>query len=87
MNHLLGVCLVALTLVTGIAPSVAAQSPENSFARTWKGYEATPATAQAMRKGISVELPVTSNAAPMPDADQEDASIDCITMSAPPEPE
>jgi biopolymer transport protein ExbD len=79
MNHLLGVCLVALTLVTGIAPSVAAQSPENSFARTWKGYEATPATAQAMRKGISVELPVTSNAAPMPDADQEDASIVSVT--------
>jgi biopolymer transport protein TolR len=79
MNHLLEVCLVALTLVTGITPSVAAQSPvtapENSFARTWKGYEATPATAQAMRKGISVELAVTSNAAPMPDADQEDALI------------
>ncbi len=83
MNHLLEVCLVALTLATGITPSVAAQSPvaapENSFARTWKGYEATPATAQAMRKGISVELPVTSNAAPMPDADQEDALIVSVT--------
>src|SRR6266849_2259040 len=83
MNHLLEVCLVALTLATGITPSVAAQSPvaapENSFARSWKGYEATPATAQAMRKGISVELPVTSNAAPMPDADQEDALIVSVT--------
>jgi biopolymer transport protein TolR len=83
MNHLLEVCLVALTLATGITPSVAAHSPvtppENSFARTWEGYEATPATAQAMRKGISVELPVTSNAAPMPDADQEDALIVSVT--------
>ena len=35
--------------------------------------------ARAMRKGISVELPVTSNAAPMPDADQEDALIVSVT--------
>jgi len=83
MNYLLEVCLVALTLTTGFTPIVAAQSPatapENSFARTWKRYETTPATAQAMRKGISVELPVTSNAAPMPDADQEDALIVSVT--------
>lgn len=79
MNHPLEVCLVALTLATGITPSVVAQSPvktpENSFATTWKGYEVTPAPAQAMRKGISVELPVTRNAAPMLDADQEGALI------------
>lgn len=29
----------------------------------------------AMQKGISVELPVTHNAVPMPDADREDSSI------------
>jgi biopolymer transport protein ExbD len=32
-----------------------------------------------MRKGISVEVPVTSNAAPMLDADQEDALIVSVT--------
>ena len=34
---------------------------------------------QAMQKGISVELALTSNAAPMPGADQEDASIVSVT--------
>jgi biopolymer transport protein ExbD len=58
MNHLFEVCLVALTLTTGIAPSV---------------------TAQAMQKGISVELPVTSNAVPMPDADHGDSLIVSVT--------
>src|ERR1700756_196069 len=65
MNYLLEVCLVALTLPTGITPSVAAQSQAH--------------TAQAMQMGISVELPVTSNAVPMPDADQEDALIVSVT--------
>lgn len=36
-------------------------------------------TAQALRKGISVELPVTSNAIAMPDADKEDALIVAVT--------
>jgi len=36
--------------------------------------------AQPMQKGMSVELAVTSNAAPMPDADNEDAWI--ITVAA-----
>src|ERR1700680_3120914 len=61
MNYQLEVCLVALTLITGVTPSVAAQSQ------------------QAMRKGISVEMPVTSNAVPMPDADQEDSLIVSVT--------
>ena len=61
MNHLLEVCLVALTLTTGITPSIAAQSPG------------------AMQKGISVELPLTGNAVPMPDADQEDSLIVSVT--------
>ena len=83
MNYLLEVCLVALTLATGITRSVAEQSPvaapENSFAGTWEGTEATASVAQAMRKGISVELPVTSNAVPMPDADQEDSLVVSVT--------
>ena len=61
MNHLLEVCLVALTLTTGITPSIAAQSPG------------------AMQKGISVDLPLTGNAVPMPDADQEDSLIVSVT--------
>jgi biopolymer transport protein ExbD/biopolymer transport protein TolR len=32
-----------------------------------------------MQKGISVELPVTSNAVPIPEADQEDALIVSVT--------
>jgi biopolymer transport protein TolR len=61
MNYLLEVCLLALTLTTGVVPAVAAQSPE------------------VMQKGISVELPVTSNSVPMPDADQEDSLIVSVT--------
>jgi biopolymer transport protein ExbD len=64
MNNLLEVCLV-VTLATGITPSIVAQSQAIA--------------AQAMQKGISVELPVTSNAVPMPDADQGDALIVSIT--------
>jgi len=84
MKHLLEVCLIAVTLAT--APSVAAQSvvtaPENSgpglklVRRTGPSENA----AQALQKGISVELPVTSNAAPMPAADNEDAWI--VTVAA-----
>ena len=32
-----------------------------------------------MQKGISVELPLTGNAVPMPDADQEDSLIVSVT--------
>ncbi len=64
MNHLLEVCLVA-TLTAGIMASVAAQSP------------ATPPP--ALQKGVSVKLPVTSNAVKMPNADGEDAVIVSIT--------
>ena len=42
MNYLLEVCLLALTLVTSIAPSVSAQSSvathaDSSFAGIWRG--------------------------------------------------
>lgn len=37
--------------------------------------------AQAMQKGISVELAPTSSAAPMPDADKQDASIVAVSAS------
>ena len=38
-------------------------------------------TAQALRKGISVELAVTSNAVAMPDADKEDSLIVAVTSN------
>jgi biopolymer transport protein ExbD len=38
-------------------------------------------TAQALRKGVSVELAVTRNAVAMPDADNEDALIVAVTHS------
>jgi len=41
--------------------------------------EAMAREPQTMQKGISVELPVTSNAVAMPDADQEDALIVSVT--------
>jgi hypothetical protein len=43
--------------------------------------EATARQARTMQKGISVELPVTSNAVAMPDADKEDALIVSVTDS------
>jgi biopolymer transport protein TolR len=42
-------------------------------------FAATTCTAQAMQKGISVELALTGNAAPMPDADNEDSLIVTVT--------
>jgi biopolymer transport protein TolR len=64
MRYLLEVCLIA-TLAAGITPSALAQS----------GSIATP----VMRKGIHVELPATSNAVSLPDADKLDALIVTIT--------
>ena len=64
MNYMLEVCLIALTLATDVVPPVLAQSQ--------------PPTTPALRKGISVELPITSNAVAM-DADQDDALIVSVT--------
>jgi biopolymer transport protein ExbD len=64
MNYPLGVCLVALTL-TSTTPLLVAQSEAR--------------THPPLQKGISVELPVTSNAVPLPDADQENAFIVTVT--------
>jgi len=64
MNYLLEVCL-AVTFATGITPSIGAQSQA--------------VATQAMQEGISVQLAVTSNAVPMPDADRPDALIVAVT--------
>jgi biopolymer transport protein ExbD len=50
-----------------------------TFATSTTPSVAAQSPAQAMREGISVELPVTSNAVPMPDADQEDSLIVSVT--------
>jgi biopolymer transport protein ExbD len=63
MNYLLEVCLVALTLMASIPPPVVAQVHSHP----------------PLQKGISVELPVTSNAVAVPDADREDAFIVTVT--------
>jgi biopolymer transport protein ExbD len=50
-----------------------------AFALTTALFPARPTNAQQLRQGVSVQLAVTSNAAPMPDADNEDAWIVAIT--------
>jgi biopolymer transport protein ExbD len=67
MNYLLEVCLVALALIASITPPVVAQSEAQAH--------------PPLQKGISVGLPVTSNAVPLPDADREDAFIVTVTDS------
>jgi biopolymer transport protein TolR len=64
MNYLLVVCL-AITLATSVTPSLVAQT--------------NPDAIPTLRKGISVEIPVTSTAISMPDADNEDALVVSIT--------
>ena len=64
MNYLLEVCLT-IALATGIMPSLVAQS--------------NPDAVPMMRKGISVQMPVTRTAMPMPDADKEDALLVAVT--------
>ena len=82
MKCLLDVCLIA---TLAIAPSVLGQSaltaPETSDLGLMLVHRTGPNgnAAQAMQKGISVELPVTRNATPMRAADNEDAWIVTIT--------
>jgi biopolymer transport protein ExbD len=59
------VCLLALTLATTAALTTGAQS-------------ASPV--QTMQVGISVELPITSNAVAMPTADREDSLVVSVTQ-------
>lgn len=69
MKYLLEVCLVAATLTLSASP-LAAQSGQSA-----SGNPSIP----TLRKGISVALPVTSNAASVPKADKEDAVVVTIT--------
>lgn len=65
MKHLLEVCLVALTLT----------APITSSTQSVGASRPTP----PMQKGISVELPVTNNAVPVPEADKPDSPIVTVT--------
>jgi biopolymer transport protein ExbD len=64
MRYSVEVCLLAATLATNTALTVGAQSA---------------AMAQTMQLGISVELPITNNAVPMPAADREGSSVVSLT--------
>ena len=67
MNHLLEVCAISMALLTSFVPVANAQTLEKAE---------TP-----MYRGISVELPVSTHSLPMPDADQEDATVVVIDQS------
>jgi biopolymer transport protein ExbD len=64
MNYLLEVCLT-MALATGVMPSLVAQS--------------NPDAVPTMRKGISVQMPVTRTAKLMPEADKDDATVVIIS--------
>jgi biopolymer transport protein ExbD len=63
MNRLLEVCLATILMAASPAPSVAWQLPDASYAP------------QALQTGISVRLPSTHNAVPIPAADRADSLI------------
>jgi len=87
MNYLLEVCVMAATLATGIPPWSVAQSsgaaPKNSrLDVSWENRRdgiSIGGVPQALARGISVELPATRNARPIPEADREDALIVTVT--------
>jgi biopolymer transport protein ExbD len=76
MKPSLAVCLVAFTLAKGMTPAVVAQSSVAA------GENSLPSNHQlgagpTLRKGIGVELPVTSHA--VPEANHEDSLIVTVT--------
>jgi biopolymer transport protein ExbD len=71
MNRILVVCLVAVTLVTSVGLALAAQ--------VVKDAETPNQAAPPMQKGITVEMPATSSAASVPEADQESTLIVTVT--------
>ena len=70
MNRILVVCLVTLALAPSLGFALAA--------RPIKDAE-IPTQTPPMQRGITVEMPDTSNAATMPGADQESALIVTVT--------
>jgi biopolymer transport protein ExbD len=74
MNYLLEVCFITLVLANGFTQYAVAQVsgtvPRNSVLA-----QARVGNPHTMRKGISVDLPVTVNAVPVPRADSDDSVI------------
>jgi biopolymer transport protein ExbD len=68
MNYLLEVCLT-IALAIGVTPSLIVQPLIG---------QSNPAI-PTLQKGISVQMPVTTTAMPMPDADKENATVVTIT--------
>lgn len=76
MNRILEVCLAAATLATTLnsaaaRPAAEAQNPAQSS----PAAQGSP----ALQRGISVQMPITGNALPMPEADNPDAWIVTVT--------
>ncbi len=79
MKHLREGCLVALALAANVTPVAAQSEVADPGFKLMRRTEATAPAAQTMQKGISVQLPVTSNAISMPEADEEDSLIVSVT--------
>lgn len=77
MKYLLQVCLAAGLMFNG-SLSVAAQSNEaRTAAQSMRPSDSVP----VLREGISVDLPITTNAAAVPGADKEDAAVVTLTRN------
>jgi biopolymer transport protein ExbD len=82
MNRILEVCLMlVLTVTLMLASATPRHSVAAQFAATnlVRGNGASIQSAQPLQAGISVEMPITRSAIPMPDADREDALIVTVT--------
>lgn len=67
MNHLLEVCAISIALLASFVAVANAQTPERPE--------------RPMYRGINVELPVSTHSVPVPDADQEDATVVVIDQT------
>ena len=83
MNRTRVVCLIACILIVWIwAPNLetaAFTQPVAAAQDRVRGDETPTQTAPPLQAGISVQMPVTKNATPMPEADREDALIVTLT--------
>jgi biopolymer transport protein ExbD len=71
MNRMLSVCLLAVMLVAGIGILAIRQATAKAAGQA----------DVAMQKGISVQMAASSNAAPMPEADDANACIVTVTAN------
>ncbi len=77
MKRILEVCLVASTFAMSLGRTEAGPQVKLIHLTETPGQVAPP-----LQRGISVEMPVTDHAPPMPDADQEDALIVTVTVES-----